>query len=180
MKKKFSKILGVGLALVLALSLVLIAAPVAAQFTASLVKTLTDDEGEVDATNPMSGIVKFEFVYDGTLGAPDWGRIVFTMSGPAPYTVLPMGANFFHDGSWAAGAEAALLEMGFVDWNENGKLDREKDGVLMSGDVAPADIIWTVNTPPAESTLTFWIDITKNWSRDTDDLGLPWHRSAHT
>lgn len=64
MKKKFSKIVGVGLAIALVLSLVLVATPALAQVPASLEKTITLDKdgGEASKTNPMSGLLMVHFM----------------------------------------------------------------------------------------------------------------------
>ena len=61
MKKKFSKILGVGVTIALVASLMVIAAPVGAAVTVAC----TDVDIGPDNTDPLSGVVAFTFDYDG-------------------------------------------------------------------------------------------------------------------
>jgi len=183
MKKEISKILGVGLALALAVSLVLMAAPVVASTYGTLTKTITlhDDGSLITCSNPMSGIVDFEFDYTSPVGVTNAESLLLAVTAPKPYTTNPINMLFYFPGGvpyWDPGSEKAMMEMGIVDWDGDGTI--QDDCVLV---YTPGD-----GTTGCSFTITFSLDTTKNWSMDTDEcvaLGYTgihpdWNRPAGT
>jgi len=168
--------------LVFALALVvgLSVTPVAANGP-TLVKTIKTADGvAVSATNPMSGIVDFQFDYTSLTGTANADSLILQVAGPGPYTANPINMWFYFPGgvpSWDAESEIAMMEMGFVDSDGDG--DLEDEGILAAYEADDG-------TTGCSFTIAFSLDTTKNWSADTDDLSYltgisgAWNRPIHS
>jgi hypothetical protein len=176
------------LALVLAISLLLVAAPASAQDPPELTKTITlhDDGSAITCDNPMSGIVDFQFDYNGGLDYTPPAGLAMTITGPTPYNPFtPITLLLWFPGGvpvWDDDSERAMMEMGIVDWDGDGTI--QDDCVLSNYFLGNVD-----DALPATFTINFSLDTEKNWSKDTDVLAVElgelnidpdWDRPAHT
>jgi len=176
--KWYSKAISIVFALALVVGFSV--APVAAD-DATLVKTIKTADGvAVSTTNPMSGIVDFQFDYTSSVGDADADSLILQVTGPGPYTANPIPMWFYFPAgvpSWHAESEIAMMEMGIVDSDGDG--DLEDEGILAAYDADDG-------TTGCSFTIAFSLDTTKNWSADTDDLSYltgisgAWNRPIHS